>query len=64
MKAQQCAGKMRYPHERAARESAAYREECEKAEGRTVRLRVYRCLNAHCGGWHLSEVRDRRTEGY
>lgn len=50
-------GKKRYPHERAARETAEHQMQRAGECGETLQLRVYFCPNASCGGWHLTEVR-------
>ncbi len=59
-----CSGKQRYPHERAARATAEDQEARARESGNSLRLRVYRCTERSCGGWHLSEIRDLQAEGY
>ena len=64
MKSSACSGKQRYPYERNARETADHEEDRARASGISLRLRVYRCADKSCGGWHLSEARNRNEEGY
>jgi len=52
-----CAGKKRYPHQRAAREAAQIQMQHARNRDETLDLRVYRCENARCKGWHLTEKR-------
>ena len=51
-------GKKRYPHQRAARESAERQVAYAKERGEALRLRVYRCDKRSCKGWHVTELRD------
>jgi hypothetical protein len=50
-------GKKRYPHERAARETAEHQMRRAGDNGEYLQLRVYQCPHGACGGWHLTEVR-------
>ncbi len=59
-----CSGKGRYPHEKAARLTAEHEEQKSRERGGELRLRVYRCPSVSCGGWHLTDARDKRNDGY
>lgn len=50
-------GKKRYPHERAALETAEHQMKRAEENGEYLQLRVYECPHGSCGGWHLTEVR-------
>lgn len=47
-------GKRRYPHQRAAEEAKERQEAVAAAEGKALRLTVYKCDRSYCGGWHLT----------